>query len=324
VRQAYADVLFHGRHAAYVLFLELDPTLVDVNAHPAKTEVRFRESRLVHDFLFRSLHEALAGSRAAAATASAGLPPTLAPAAAAWHAPQRQGGLGLGVADPVAAYAALYGAGEARAEHSSAPLPETGAGGGIPPLGFAIAQLHGVYVLAENAEGLVLVDMHAAHERITYERLKDGRAAGAIPSQALLVPEVLRLGGAEADALEEHEARFRALGFELLRSGPDSVQVRRAPSVLAGADVAALVRDVLADLVQHGASARLEEFENEVLATMACHAAVRAQRRLTLPEMNALLRQMEATARADQCNHGRPTWVSLGMKQLDALFLRGR
>jgi DNA mismatch repair protein MutL len=324
VRQAYADVLFHGRHPAYVLFLELDPALVDVNAHPAKTEVRFRESRLVHDFLFRSLHEALASTRAASAEPVATLPPLFSPPGAG-GAPAHQPGFGFAVAEPLATYAALYGNGSSAASRTtsaaSTPEPEAVT---VPPLGYALAQVHGVYILAQNRDGLVLVDMHAAHERITYERLKQGHRAGDIPAQTLLVPLTMKIGGAEADALEEHDARFRALGFELQRSGPDSVQVRRAPSVLEGADLTALIREVLADLVQHGASTLLEEFENEVLATIACHASVRAQRRLSVPEMNALLRQMEATERSDQCNHGRPTWVSLSMKQLDGLFLRGR
>ncbi|MBP7417056.1 MAG: DNA mismatch repair endonuclease MutL [Xanthomonadales bacterium] len=327
VRQAYADVLFHGRHPAYVLFLTLEPGAVDVNVHPAKLEVRFRDSRRVHDFVFRRLHEALAGTRAGGAMPDGvGAFATPQPAGsvhAAWN--PRQSGLGLpGQAVPLQAYAALYSAGST--QHAS--IPQAGgdavADGAPPPLGYALAQLGGVFVLAENAHGLVLVDMHAAHERVTYERLKDARACGSIPSQLLLVPLPVAVSRREADAVDEHAAEFAALGFELTRVADERVLVRRIPSVLEGSDVEALVRDVLGDLATHGSSARLEEFQNELLSTMACHASVRANRRLELAEMNALLRQMEATERSDQCNHGRPTWVQLTRAELDRMFLRGR
>ncbi len=348
VRQAYADVLFHGRHPAFVLSLTLDPTTVDVNVHPTKQEVRFRDSRSVHDFLFRNLHAALSETRAGQSPgAVATSAPEFANAAPAYAyagggASARPFGaaqtpLRLNTEDTLRAYSALYGEradGDAEATHVRdaevsyvAPIarealpasPED-----IPPLGFAIAQLKGIYVLAENARGLVMVDMHAAHERITYERLKNARACGAIASQLVLVPVTLKVSAREADAVDEHAARFADLGFELARIGPEQVTVKRIPSALEGADIAELVRDVLGDLAQHGASRRLEEFENELLATMACHASVRAHRRLTLPEMNALLRQMEATERSDQCNHGRPTWVQLTQADLDRMFLRGR
>ena len=327
VRQAYADVLFHGRHPAYVLFLTLEPGAVDVNVHPAKLEVRFRDSRRVHDFVFRRLHEALAGTRAGGAMPEGvGAFATPQPAGsvhAAWN--PRQSGLGLpGQAVPLQAYAALYSAGST--QHAS--IPQAGgdavADGAPPPLGYALAQLGGVFVLAENAHGLVLVDMHAAHERVTYERLKDARACGSIPSQLLLVPLPVAVSRREADAVDEHAAEFAALGFELTRVADERVLVRRIPSVLEGSDMEALVRDVLGDLATHGSSARLEEFQNELLSTMACHASVRANRRLELAEMNALLRQMEATERSDQCNHGRPTWVQLTRAELDRMFLRGR
>ncbi|HQX23394.1 MAG TPA: DNA mismatch repair endonuclease MutL [Pseudomonadota bacterium] len=327
VRQAYADVLFHGRHPAYVLFLTLEPGAVDVNVHPAKLEVRFRDSRRVHDFVFRRLHEALAGTRAGGAMPDGvGAFATPQPAGsvhAAWN--PRQSGLGLpGQAVPLQAYPALYSAGST--QHAS--IPQAGgdavADGAPPPLGYALAQLGGVFVLAENAHGLVLVDMHAAHERVTYERLKDARACGSIPSQLLLVPLPVAVSRREADAVDEHAAEFAALGFELTRVADERVLVRRIPSVLEGSDVEALVRDVLGDLATHGSSARLEEFQNELLSTMACHASVRANRRLELAEMNALLRQMEATERSDQCNHGRPTWVQLTRAELDRMFLRGR
>jgi DNA mismatch repair protein MutL len=332
VRQAYADVLFHGRHPAFVLELRIDPAAVDVNVHPQKHEVRFRDSRLVHDFVFRSLHAALADTRAGTAAAGLALPAPSAGQGGAW--PQARLGLPAREASavPLAAYAALYGnaspasapVGDAVADAPpiAPPLPDSPVD--VPPLGYALAQLRGIYILAENAHGLVLVDMHAAHERITYERLKGARACGAVPSQLLLVPPTLRVSTREADAVEGHQARFAALGFEITRSGPDSVVVRRIPSVLEGADVERLVGDVLADLVEHGSDARLVEYENELLATMACHASVRANRRLSVAEMNGLLRQMEQTERSGQCNHGRPTWVQLTQAELDRLFLRGR
>ena len=330
VRQAYADVLFHGRHPAFVLFLELDPSLVDVNVHPAKHEVRFREGRLVHDFLYRTLDDALGGTRAGA-PGHAGLPAASSlarPEVAAALLQTRAPGLDLGVGEPPGAYAALWGApGSTRAAAftpaRTMPL-DAQAGDGVPPLGFALAQLHGIYVLAENAHGLVLVDMHAAHERITYERLKQAQEGEGIRSQLLLVPISLALSEREATLVEEQAARFAELGFDLVRSGPQSVAVRRVPVVLDGADVAQLVRDVIADLAVHGESRRVEEDSNELLATMACHGSVRANRRLSLPEMNALLREMEATERSAQCNHGRPTWVQLAIPDLDRLFLRGR
>jgi DNA mismatch repair protein MutL len=336
VRQAYADVLFHGRHPVFVLYLELDPAGVDVNVHPAKSEVRFREQRLVHDFLFRSLHEALAQTRAGqslVASAEEGADVSYAAndavvaRAAAWPSQFSQGGLGLGVREqPLADYAALLGPSRSSAPPaawSSAPMP-TSAPDEAPPLGFAIAQLKSIYVLAENAHGLVLVDMHAAHERITYEKLKAGRATSNLRSQMMLVPLSLAVSAKEAAAAEEHAESLADWGLELSRSGPSAVLVRRIPALLEGADVGQLTRDVLAELAQHGSSRRLQELENELLSTMACHGSVRAGRRLTLHEMNALLREMEATERSGQCNHGRPTWTQLGLAELDKLFLRGR
>ncbi len=334
VRQAYADVLFHGRHAAFVLFLELDPALVDVNVHPAKHEVRFREGRLVHDFLYRTLDEALAQARAGAAPAvPAASAPAWAPPSAAWAGGTPRPGyaaqptLGLGVREPLADYAALLGRPLTSGAMPAAPsdaMSSAAAEADVPPLGFALAQLHGIYVLAENAQGLVLVDMHAAHERITYEKLKAAQDGDGIRAQLLLVPLSLALSEREATLVEEQQARFAELGFDIARSGPQSIVVRRTPVVLEGADVAQLVRDVIADLAVHGQTRRIEESRNELLATMACHGSVRANRRLTLPEMNALLREMEATERSGQCNHGRPTWVQLAIGDLDRLFLRGR
>lgn len=324
VRQAYADVLFHGRHPAYVLFLELPPEGVDVNVHPAKSEVRFRESRLVHDFLYRTLNEALAETRAGAEISATASHVSLAAMPA--YRTIAQSGLGLGVREPMADYAALLGsaAPAVSAITANAPGLDAVASGDVPPLGFALAQLAGVYVLAENAQGLILVDMHAAHERITYEKLKNACACDGIHSQPLLVPLTLAVSEREAAVAQEHAEHLATLGFEIARGGPQSVIVRRYPGILDGADVGGLVRDVLGDLTTHGNSRRLEETQNEILATMACHGSIRANRRLTLPEMNALLREMEATERSGQCNHGRPTWVQLPMAELDRMFLRGR
>ena len=334
VRQAYADVLFHGRHAAFVLYLQLDPAGVDVNVHPAKHEVRFREQRLVHDFLFRTLHEALAQTRAGLGTSPAAGPgstiaathvsPAAAPSgsAPAWPGQFSQSRLSLGVRDaPLAGYAALLGDGPSTFVAPSVPVADDSE---TPPLGFAIAQLKSIYVLAENVHGLVLVDMHAAHERITYEKLKSGRACSNLRSQMLLVPLSIAVSAKEAAAAEEHAEALAEWGLELSRSGPSTVVVRRIPALLEGADVAQLSRDVLSELAQHGSSRRLQELENELLSTMACHGSVRAGRRLTVPEMNALLREMEATERSGQCNHGRPTWTQLSLAELDRLFMRGR
>ena len=337
VRQAYADVLFHGRHPAFVLYLELDPAGVDVNVHPAKHEVRFREQRLVHDFLYRTLHEALAQTRAgqfevaaqlsadgvlAMHPAAAAAPPasSMASMPSAWPGSFQQSRLSLGVRDaPLAAYVALYG----NAADAAPPLPAV-QDGEAPPLGFAIAQLKSIYILAENADGLVLVDMHAAHERITYEKLKAGRVCSNLRSQMLLVPLAVAVSAKEAAAAEEHAEALAEWGLEISRSGPAAIVVRRIPALLEGADVAQLSRDVLSELAQHGSSRRLQELENELLSTMACHGSVRAGRRLSITEMNALLREMEATERSGQCNHGRPTFVQLSLAELDRLFMRGR
>lgn len=331
VRQAYSDVLFHGRHPAFVLYLDLDPTRVDVNVHPAKHEVRFREGRIVHDMIYRTLHEALAQTRAGgiasgiAAQQSAGPDGTLLSPGLASETPAMRSGsypqmtmAYARAAEPLATYRALYAVDSAPSV--SAEKEESD----IPPLGFALAQLHGVFILAENPAGLVLVDMHAAHERITYERLKQSLAGLQVRSQTLLVPLQIAVSQREADLAENADAQFAALGFEVVRSGVETIGVRRVPSALADLNIESLVRDVLADLRQHGSSTRIEETRNELLSTLACHASVRANRRLTVPEMNALLRDMEATERSGQCNHGRPTWVQLDKAALDRLFLRGR
>ena len=325
VRQAYADVLFHGRHPAFVLFLELDARRVDVNVHPAKHEVRFRDGRLVHEFVYRTLHEVLAGTRAGAAALPAAAPAQAAAAGYAAWTSDRQSPMSLPVRDTLASYATLYGDPQARGDSAAVAqrLPEVD-DAQVPPLGFALAQLHGIFILAENAQGLVLVDMHAAHERITYERLKDAQDGSGIRSQPLLVPVALAVAEREADVAEQHADALEALGFELRRTGPQALSVRAVPALLADLEPRALVLDLLNDLREHGDSRVLEQARNELLSTLACHTSVRANRRLGMAEMNALLRDMEATERSGQCNHGRPTWVQLSKSELDKLFLRGR
>lgn len=348
VRQAYQDVLYHGRHPAYVLYLELDPALVDVNVHPTKHEVRFRESRLVHDFIFRTLYRVIADMRPQDTPPPAGsteAPIQSAPASwsqpgmtdaavgpAAGHAAQSgiagyAGNAGRSPSGPqvreqISAYGALHRpSGVAPQPLQAMPAVEQGVE--MPPLGYALAQLHGIYILSQNAQGLVLVDMHAAHERIVYERMKLAFEQDRIRSQPLLVPVSVAVSGREADLAEEQPEYFERLGFRLERMGEETLVIREVPIALAKADVALLLRDVLADLSQVGASDRIEAHLNELLATMACHGAVRANRQLTLPEMNALLRDMEQTERSGQCNHGRPTWTQLSLGQLDKLFMRG-
>jgi len=327
VRHAYQDVLHHGRHPAYVLYLTLPPVLVDVNVHPAKHEVRFREGRQVHDFIFRALHRRLAeGGRAPGreevvepATAEGPVPPPLSASA------PRQRPMPLGVAERTTAYPGFGFT--AQRPWPSAPGTagaDSAESGQVPRLGFALAQLNGVYILAQAADGLVIVDMHAAHERIGYERLKSSWEEGGVRAQPLLVPVTLRVGSREADLAEANAEIFERLGLRVERLGEASLVVREIPAALQGADAEGLVRDLLSDLAVHGTSERIREEINAVLATMACHRAVRANRRLTLEEMNALLREMERTERADQCNHGRPTWVRLSQRELDRLFLRGR
>ena len=317
IRQAYRDVLFHGRHPAFVLRLIMDPCRVDVNVHPQKSEVRFRDGRLVHDFLFSTINRALADTRPGQ---SNGAPARMSqPAGGVGErsfGASSQGGLGLGVAESVARYAELVQPAGIRNADSSAE--------DIPPLGFAVAQIHGVYVLAENAAGLVLVDMHAAHERIVYEQLKLTWSEDRVRAQRLLVPERLAVSRREAEALDAQGDSLRRLGFELDLSGPETIAVRAVPTLLARADSVTLVRDLLADLVELGNSTRIESAVDQLLSTVACHGSVRANRRLTVEEMNALLRDMERTERSDQCNHGRPTWVQMDMKSLDRLFLRGQ
>ena len=383
VRLAYQDVLFHGRFSAYLLYLELDPTAVDVNAHPQKLEVRFRDSRRIHDFVFRTLERVLADTRPSAESAGSApldwltgsasfdrvaltnqarfvLPEgrAMRPGEDAYrgYVDRAESGVGEGAGQSLGESAggsssaalggnvsAFLGAGASATPGVSASAAlgvnasqgfsvdadgvveglRNGERADERPLGYAIAQLHGVYILAQTADGMVLVDMHAAHERVMYERMKK-LLAGETAQQQLLIPQILHVSPAQAEAAEAHAQEFAALGFGVSRLAPDQLAMRAIPVLLAGRDPAGIVRDVLSDLLEQGHSRRVEESINHLLATMACHAAVRAQRNLTLPEMNALLREMEGTERADQCNHGRPTWVRLSLTDLDRLFLRGR
>ncbi len=337
-RLAYQDVLFNGRFPAYLLYLNLDPTLVDVNAHPQKLEVRFRDSRRIHEFLFRTVERALAGTRPTAVSAgSAPLDWLTGSAAYTQSARPTQGHFVLPElrprpgADAYRGFLEAAAAGSSRSDSAVAEaaigIAATSAGydgaAPLPALGYAIAQLHGIYILAQTADGMVLVDMHAAHERVMYEGMKK-LLQGETASQPLLVPDILPVTEVEADAAEAHAAEFAALGFVVTRLSPDQLALRAVPSLLATRDPAGVVRDVLSDLVETGLSRRVEESINHLLGTMACHAAVRAQRNLSVPEMNSLLREMERTPRADQCNHGRPTWVRLSLHDLDRLFMRGR
>jgi DNA mismatch repair protein MutL len=301
VREAYSQLLHGERQPAYVLFLELDPRAVDVNVHPSKTEVRFRDSRAMHQFVRHALERALSPSAAEA-------PVTYASVSQA-----RPIQPSFGLAQPAAAYQAFMG--------SAVPLP---AAEKAPPLGYALGQLHGVYILAQNEAGLVLVDMHAAHERIVMEKLKQNLDAGAVQRQALLVPAVLAAEALDIATAEENREVLERLGLELAVSGPNELSVRAAPAALAAGDIPGLARDVLREIREFGGSSALATRQNELLATMACHAAVRANRALTVAEMNALLREMEETERSGSCNHGRPTWYQLTLADLDRLFLRGR
>ncbi|SMF51700.1 DNA mismatch repair protein MutL [Alteromonadaceae bacterium Bs31] len=334
IKQAYQDVLYHGRHPAFVLYLELDAANVDVNVHPTKHEVRFRDSRLVHDFLFRSLHKALADVRPASEDQAERV---YAVQDVTLENISSQASLGLGVkthfespASHVSEASQNYfaqaqdvGSGAAtEVEHSLHALSEQQQD--LPPLGYAIAQLKGIYILAENEHGLIVVDMHAAHERITYERLKAQQEQQKIQSQPLLVPQSIAVSEKEAGYAEERADIFSRLGFDIERAGPESLLIRQLPVMLNRSHVEQLVRDVLSDLIEFGSSQRIENNINDILSTMACHGSVRANRKLTIPEMNALLRDMEITERSGQCNHGRPTWSQLDLVQLDKLFMRGQ
>ena len=328
IKQAYQDVLFSGRQSVFVLYLTLDPSLVDVNAHPTKQEIRFREGRLVHDFLFSALHRSLAQVRPATSNHNSidtslhnapDEPPSQSrlPTVPVSYFPTEQTSLPFNVAETVNAYSALH------PQDRRVALPPDDRST-MPPLGFAIAHLHDIYILSQTAQGIVLVDAHAAHERITYERLKQQCQQGAIASQPLLLPIKISVSAAEAELVEQQHEFFLSLGFELTRAGLDTILLRASPALLAGTDVAGLITDVLADINVQGISERIQSLSNELLATIACHSAIRANRRLTITEMNALLRDMEHTERSGQCNHGRPTWVALSKQDLDKFFLRGQ
>lgn len=367
IRQAYRDVLFHGRHPVFILYLELDPSVVDVNVHPTKHEVRFRDGRMVHDFLFSSLHRALGEARPAgdsvetpatdeASTTDAQPEALQQPETPRWQ----QQPMALHARDDatrptparvrefMAGYQALHpdheaslltpqqdtpsvvGRGDASGDTAEPPvkpvtsLPDSDDATRAPPLGYAIAQLHGVYILSQSERGLVLVDMHAAHERITYERMKTQVHEGRLDAQNLLMPVSMAVSAREVETAEREREAFARLGVELDIAGPETLLVRQLPALLADADVEPLIRDMLNDLEHYGQSNRLEAHINDLLSTMACHGSVRANRQLTIPEMNALLRDMERTERSGQCNHGRPTWCEMSMNQLDRLFLRGQ
>jgi DNA mismatch repair protein MutL len=311
IREAYADVLHHDRHPAYVLSIDIDPLLVDVNVHPTKSEVRFRDSRAMHQFVFHALSRALAEPLAGAAPVA---PRSL------FAAPPAYSQAPLAMAQAAARYESFFASAVREETRAHPQAPSSGA----PMLGFAVAQLHGVYVLAQNAAGLVVVDMHAAHERIVYERLKGALDAAELPSQPLLVPIALPATAEEVEQAEQGIVALASLGFEVGVAGPKDLVIRAVPAMLADLDGAALLRSVLAEMREFGASRMLVERRNELLSSMACHAAVRANRMLTLPEMNALLREMEETERAGSCNHGRPTWMQFSMAELDRLFMRGR
>ena len=302
VREAYSELLHGGRQPAYVLFLEIEPRGVDVNVHPAKTEVRFRDARAVHQFVYHAVQRALSPSAAEA------------PVSYASFGTQKAIQSSFGLAQPAAAYQAFM-------QSAAAPLPQNEK---APPLGYALGQLHGVYILAQNEAGLVLVDMHAAHERIVMEKLKANLDAGAVQRQSLLVPALFTAEALDIATAEENRDALERLGLELTVSGPNELAVRAAPAPLAGGDIVGLARGVLKEMREYGASQVLSSRQNELLATMACHAAVRAHRALSGAEMNALLREMEETERSGSCNHGRPTWYQLTMADLDRLFLRGK
>ncbi|MBU3707677.1 MAG: DNA mismatch repair endonuclease MutL [Burkholderiaceae bacterium] len=333
VRSAYQDVLHGDRYPAYVLQLQLDPSLVDVNVHPSKIEVRFRDSRAVHQFVFHAVSRSLATTAPGADdTVAASEPTRVSPFAIPWGR-QTMRQPSLGVAQPLARYGDMF------AETLQAAQASTSAGSSFSvnpgsvgesgdddthPLGFALAQLHGIYVLAQNRSGLVLVDMHAAHERILYEQFKQALETQSVTLQSLLIPVSFHADAVEVGTAEEYRETLHSLGFDIAVMSPTTLAVRAIPALLKNADAQSLARDLLRDLREFGGSEVLTERRNELLGTLACHTAVRANRALTIPEMNALLRQMEATERADQCNHGRPTWVQLAIQDLDRLFLRGQ
>ena len=321
LRQAYRDVLFHGRHPCYLLYLELDPAQVDVNVHPTKHEVRFRDSRLIYDFLLRSVSRVLADDR----------PEQVLGQESSFHAisadqqietAQHQPGIRFGDnVRPSAGFDAL-----SRLVKTTG-LSEPGKDfdqQDIPPMGYAVAQLHGVYIIAQTRDGMIIVDTHAAHERITYEALKHALDESGLVSQPLLIPVTMHVSQREAELVQEAQGLFQQFGLGVQCVGPETIRIEQVPAILRRASHEDLVRDVLSDLAEFGTSGRIVEARDNLLGTMACHGSVRANRQLTISEMNALLRDIEHTERSGQCNHGRPTWTALSLNDLDRLFLRGR
>lgn len=329
-REAYRDVMHGERQPTYVLFLEIDPRAVDVNVHPAKTEVRFRDSRAVHQFLYHAISKALARPAGDAPAATVEIS-TNAPRPIVYP-PREQIQAPLGIAAPVGRYVAMFNetrdskpsAGLAAATSALRPNTVDVQPGLDTPLGYALGQLHGVYVLAQNNHGLVLVDMHAAHERIMYEGLKSALDDHKISSQQLLIPATLNVEPLDGVTADEHGETLKQLGFDIATLSPTTLVARAVPALLADGDIGELVRAVLREIREFGATRVLTDHRDELLSTMACHGAVRANRTLTIPEMNALLRKMEETERSGQCNHGRPTWFQLSLSDLDKLFMRGR
>ena len=351
VRQAYEDVLHLSRYPGYVLYLQINPSEVDVNVHPTKNEVRFVQSSAVYRFLVHSLQDCLANTspnQVGSPTSVQGWFKTKsvepAQSTQATHSPvafsvsDSNNNLSLpfatfystplpsalAIQETTQAYQALSAPSLTAPLLMADELISSATTLPIPPLGYALAQLHGNYILAENAAGLILVDIHAAHERITYERMKSAWQSDQFTAQVLLVPITVAVSEREANLAEQHLELFNQLGFDISRISPEALLIRQIPTLLTDANIALLVRDVLADLSRLGVSSRLENHIQDLLATLACHTAIRANHSLTLVEMNALLREMEQTQRSNQCNHGRPTWVQLSLKELDSLFLRGR
>lgn len=326
VKRAYSDVLYHGRHPAFVLFLRLDPKLVDVNVHPAKNEVRFREGRAVYDFIFRTLNRSIA--EISPEEGAVALPVMAATETGAFRPNNSPGPSQRRLRMPIGGQSAagrltsgMWDAGLDRVNELAAADESQD----IPPLGFAMAQLKGIYILAENVDGMIVVDMHAAHERITYEALKsEVESLDAIDSQPLLVPVRINMSSAEVRCLESYREQLSRIGFEIEAFGEDQVVIRAVPDLLKASDIETLIRDTASDLNEYGNSDRPRDAMNEVLSSIACHGSVRANRKMEIEEMNALLRQIESVERSGQCNHGRPTWMSMTLPDIDKWFMRGR
>ena len=321
LRQAYRDVLFHGRHPCYLLYLELDPAQVDVNVHPTKHEVRFRDSRLIYDFLLRSVSKVLADDRPDQVL---GHESSLQVSSADQRGDVAQYQSGIRFSDEVRPSAGFDVLSQLARPMESVVPSEVSSEQDIPPMGYAVAQIHGVYILSQTRDGMIIVDMHAAHERITYEALKHALDDRGLVSQPLLIPVTMHVSQREASLVEEAHDLFEQFGLGVQRVGPETIRIEHVPAILRRASHEDLVRDVLSDLAEVGTSDRIVEARDHLLATMACHGSVRANRQLTISEMNALLRDIERTERSGQCNHGRPTWTALTMNDLDRLFLRGR